>query len=193
MNCLILGCGAIGSNLAAYLASDIRDEHQITVIDYDAVEERNIRAGTQFYLREQIGLPKVEALQFNIYKQFNRQIDMAVYKITGDNNLIFNRYDLVIDCLDNFEARRVTTTACRNVPCVHLGFSTKTMTFSILWNERYVPPEDEEEPVDICELTGSSSFVKLTSSLGSLVVQNFLLYGNKREYVGNKYKITEIL
>ena len=70
----ILGIGAIGSNLTSYLASDLRDEYNISVLDRDNVEERNIIAGTQNFLREQIGLPKVEALQFNIYKQYSKNI-----------------------------------------------------------------------------------------------------------------------
>ena len=74
MNILICGVGAIGSNLTARLVNDLKGEHQITILDKDVVEERNITAGTQFYTRETLGFPKVDALQFLIEKQYQREI-----------------------------------------------------------------------------------------------------------------------
>src|SRR3990167_2043073 len=114
MNCLLVGCGAIGSNLSAYLASDIRDQHHVTIVDFDNVSERNIQAGTQFFLKEQIGLPKIEALQYNIYKQLNRTVAIINTKITKNNFVnifLINgmKYDLIIDTCDNYEARKAIT------------------------------------------------------------------------------------
>lgn len=194
---LICGIGSLGSLLTKNLASDVRDEHSITVLDFDKVEERNIRANTQAYSSEMIGLPKTEALQYILHKM-NRRIEIIEEKITKDTikKIIFSNsfqssFDLVIDCLDNFEARSATTWACMNVPCVHLGFG-KDFTWSILWNEEYQTPETAVE-WDICELPGASSFVHMVSAIGSLVVQEYLTTGKKKEFCGNRFSIREVI
>jgi hypothetical protein len=193
MKIIVLGCGAIGSNLSAYLVSDIRDDHEITVLDCDAVEERNIRAGTQFYTRDQIAIPKTEALQYNIYKHLNRTVKTYTTAILFTNaERIVKEFNLVIDCFDNHESRSAITEACKGIPCVHVGFSPN-FTWSVLWNDGYVPPEDAPKDFDICTLEGASSFVHMVSSIGSLVVQDFLATGKKREFVGNKLLVREVL
>ena len=107
------------------------------------------------------------------------------------SNSFQSSFDLVIDCLDNFEARSATTWACMNVPCVHLGFG-KDFTWSILWNEEYQTPETAVE-WDICELPGASSFVHMVSAIGSLVVQEYLTTGKKKEFCGNRFSIREVI
>jgi hypothetical protein len=206
MKILICGAGALGSNLAALLACDLKGEHEITVLDMDSVEERNVQAGTQFYTRDQIGLPKVEALQYNIYKWFEREIKITNYYLEPDTvglilnpeapisitELGFYPYDLVIDCFDNYEARKLLQD---NMPTesslLHIGFSDQ-FTFSIEWAENYKVPTDITSGFDICTMQGAASFVKMVSSLGSLVVQDFINSNKKREFVGNKFVITEV-
>lgn len=192
MNIGILGCGAIGSNLAAYLASDLRDEHKITILDKDMVEERNIQAGTQLYLREQVGLPKVEALQFNIYKQFNRQVEIIHNDFFHAFHGTTLPYDMVVDCFDNKEAREAVSfySDREKTAILHVGFSP-TFTWSILWNEGYVAPEDAKG-LDICELLGASSFVHMVSAVGALVIQEYLATRKKHEFVGNRLSVREI-
>ncbi|MDZ4064168.1 MAG: sulfur carrier protein ThiS adenylyltransferase ThiF [Coriobacteriia bacterium] len=54
----ILGCGGLGSNVAAMLLrSGVR---KLTLVDIDRVEADNMNR--QLFFREQIGMPKVEAL-----------------------------------------------------------------------------------------------------------------------------------
>ncbi len=170
------------------MAAGVRDNHEITVLDHGIVEERNIRAGTQFYLREQIGISKTDALQYNIYKYFNQPVDILQKPFIVSD---VNGMGLVIDCFDNFEARSAITEACRTIPCVHVGFSPN-FTWSILWNEGYVPPEDPIKGFDICEMEGASSFTHLVSSLGALVAQNYLTTREKHEFVGNRLSVREI-
>lgn len=194
MKILICGCGAIGSNLAALLAVDLRGEHEITVLDKDKVEERNTQAGTQYFLPFQIGELKTEALQYRIYKDFSREVEI----VNGNVKLVLpsRGKDLVIDCLDNKEAREISQVDWKNklaespFALLHLGFSDK-MTFAIEWAENYQVPDNQVQ-VDICEMPGAASFVKLVASLGSLVVQDFLTTGKKRDFCGNQFVIREI-
>ena len=196
MKCLICGIGSLGSLLTKNIASDIRDEHTIIALDFDKVEERNVRANTQAYTSEMIGLPKTEALQYILHKM-NRKIETIEEKITKDTikNIVFpdsiqSPFGLVIDCFDNFEARSAITEACRTIPCVHVGFSPN-FTWSILWNEGYVPPEDAKG-LDICEMEGASSFVHMVAAIGSSVVLEYLTTRKKKELCGNRLLVREI-
>src|SRR5687767_7073671 len=112
MKILVCGVGAIGSNLVANLVPDLKGEHEITVLDKDLVEERNVQAGTQFYLPDQIGMPKVQALQYNIYKNFQREIKIANGALSEGGKILgelepFNQYSLLVDCFDNEHSRGI--------------------------------------------------------------------------------------
>ncbi len=187
MKILICGVGAIGSNLTARLVSDLKGEHEITVLDRDNVEERNVRVGTQFYTPDQIGLPKVEALQFNIYKNYQREINIINYDITKFPSPDISEFNLVIDCFDNYQARKDLQNRYRFFigNLLHIGFSD-AFTFAIEWAKNYKVPSDITTGMDICELEGASAFVNLVASLGALVAEEFILHKKKLEIVGGK-------
>lgn len=188
MRILICGAGAIGSNLTARLVSDLKGEHEITVLDKDTIEERNVQAGTQFYTRDQIGLTKVEALQFNVYKNYEREITIIHDDVlkTFHGRTINDLYDLIIDCFDNHEARDfLKQHVSPKGNLLHTGFSDD-FTFAIEWNENYKVPSDIEG-MDICEMPGAASFVNKVASMGALVAQEFIKEGKKLEIVGGKF------
>lgn len=188
MNILICGIGAIGSNLTTRLVSDLKD-HEITVIDKDVVEDRNIMAGTQFYTNEVVGVPKVEALQFlieNFYGKIITMINDDICTMTSDK---FNKYDLIIDCFDNHEARANISQMNKNI--LHVGFSDQ-FTFAIEWNEGYKPPTDITSGFDICQMQGASAFVNMVASYAALVTEEFIANNKKIEIVGNKFSVAFI-
>jgi len=208
---LICGAGSLGSLLTVSLASDLRDEHAITVLDFDKVAERNVRANTQAYISDHIGMLKVDALEYVVHKM-NRKISVVNKKIEtpwdlgpilggpfiggGDGTIetgVAPSPHLVVDCFDNQKARRIIQESCLpfEIPCVHVGFSP-SFTWSILWNEEYQPPEDADG-LDICELEGAASFVRMVAAFGSLVAQDFLKTGKKRELTGNRFFPREIV
>lgn len=181
MKILICGAGAIGSNLVRNLVPDLKGEHEITVVDFDVVEERNVTPGTQWYTAEQIGLPKVEALQYNVYQAFQREIIAEranVIEIDPDE------YDLVVDCFDNFHARNVLHEIKTEV--VHVGFSDQ-FTFEIEWDEHYQVPTDITSGMDICEMPGAAGFVSSVASLASLVVERYVREKQQMRVLGGKY------
>lgn len=192
MKILICGAGALGSNLVANLVADLRGEHNITVLDKDVVAERNIQAGTQFYFIDQVGQLKVEALQYNIYKWFEREIQILnVFLNVGNMYSILDNYDLIIDCFDNKDGRRTLQSFWedseveKNPQVLHAGFS-RHFTFAIEWAKSYLVPEDISSKFDICEMEGASSFVKMVSALTSSVVQEFVRSDRKVEMIGNR-------
>lgn len=193
MKILICGIGAIGSNLTANLVADLKGKHEIAVLDKDVVEERNVTPGTQFYMPDQVGMPKVEALQFNIYKQFQREIEIINKKFNGTLENI-SKYELVIDCFDNEDARyfvNLLYISGANKNVLHLGFSDQ-FTFAIEWAEHYKVPTDITTGFDICEMRGARAFVASVAALGSLVVQRWIDDKEKMEMVGGKYTHTLI-
>lgn len=204
MKILIAGVGAIGSNLASLLVPDLRGEHEITILDMDKVEARNVQAGTQFYMPDQIGLSKVEALQYNLYKTFNREViiqNQELVRGVEPTTLGLGYYHLIIDCFDNYQGRQIlqdhydshqVLNRAGN-PCrlLHVGFSDQ-FTYAIEWGDNYKVPSDIMSGMDICEMEGAASFVKMVSALASLVVQDFVQRGEMKEYVGNRLTIRQM-
>lgn len=193
MKILICGVGALGSNLVRELVPDLKGEHEITVLDKDKVEERNITAGTQFYTRDQIDIPKVEALQFNIYKWYEREIKIINHGIISNSDadrIIMDsaKDGLIIDCFDNYESRRDLQNRFyhRHLNGLHLGFSDN-YTFSIEWAENYKVPSDITSGFDICTMPGAAAFVSSVAALGSLVAEEFILNNKKLELIGGKF------
>lgn len=188
MKILVCGIGALGSNLVRELVPDLKGEHLISVLDKDNVEERNITAGTQCYTRDQIGISKVEALQFNIYKWYEREIDTIRGEVNADYPVILDNYDLMVDCFDNFASRNRLQALHKlfRINLLHLGFSDN-YTFTIEWAEKYKVPTDITTGFDICTLPGAAAFVSSVAALGSLVAEEFILNKKKLEITGGKF------
>lgn len=202
---LILGAGALGSNIAAHLVADFRDKIELTVLDFDKVEERNVQAGTQFFMPDQIGQNKVDALQYNIYKWFGKEIQTwnkkfgESFSTTANlaETLSLSNYYLIIDCFDNYNARGHIQADWfdfdpKTFSLLHCGFSPK-MTFEISWAENYEVPEDSLKPVDICEMQGAASFIKMVTGLASSTIGDYLITGRKKYFVGNRFSFHEIV
>ena len=188
MKILICGVGSLGSRLAECLVPDLKGQHEIVILDRDKVEERNLNI--QFFLPDQVGMSKVEALQYNLYKHFSREVGikhMDVKEIEG-------QYDLIVDCLDNHDARQIVQNLIHitnHIPLLHVGLSDKK-TFEISWAKNYSVPTDLISGWDICEEEGMSSFVQLVSALTSQIIQHYLSTGEKKEFIGNTLTIREI-
>ncbi len=188
MKILILGAGAIGSNLVKNLVPDLKGEHEIIVLDRDVVEERNVTPGTQFYSPDQVGLSKVEALQMNIYKWYEREIQIIKQEV---QDTVFVDYDLIIDCFDNHSARQFIQDKWKDslghgTDLLHIGFSDK-FTFAIEWAHNYQVPTDITSGMDICEMEGAAAFVVHVGALGALVAEEFINHEKKMEILGGKF------
>lgn len=202
MNILICGAGALGSSLAQVLVPDLKGEHQISVLDMDIVETRNIEAGTQFYMPGQEDSQKTEALEYNIYKWFQRNIiplhGMLVRKGTPGraydfSTIMLNAYNLVIDCFDNQDARQILQDwhVATKGQLLHAGFSDQ-FTFAVEWAEHYQVPTDITSGFDICQTQGAASFVKMVGACTSMVVQEYVNNKKKIELIGNKLSVRRI-
>ncbi|VDD94281.1 unnamed protein product [Enterobius vermicularis] len=118
---LIVGIGGVGSVAAEMLTRC--GVGKLLLFDYDKVELANMNR--LFYQPSQSGLSKVEAA-CNTLKVINPDVEIDTYSMnitTVDNYKIFTekirngslnggKVDLVLSCVDNFEARMTINTAC---------------------------------------------------------------------------------
>lgn len=196
MKIFIFGLGAIGSNLLLQLVKKY-PQFEYIGIDYDVVEERNIN--TQAYILPHIGLKKVQVMQgilglnlrkFN-YKGVDKKIDDSfdIYEIGNNINLLSE--DLILDCFDNSNSRRILNKIIGNI--LHIGFSPQ-YTAEIIWNEDYLVPNDiPKGQNDICEMSEAIPFISFVVSRACGVIFNFIEKSKKECYIiTNKYDIRKL-
>lgn len=108
---LVVGAGGLGSPVSLYLAA--AGVGHIGLVDADTVSlsnlQRQIIHGTG-----DIGRPKTESAREAMLR-VNPGIEVATYPLylTADNaETIIGKYDIVVDCTDNFDARLLINDAC---------------------------------------------------------------------------------
>jgi len=116
---VLIGCGALGSNIGIGLAR--AGIGNIAVVDRDIVEEENL--GTHQYFHHEIGLPKVIALKQKIL-EINKKIHVEAFVVDVNKTNIegfINGKDLVLDGTDNMRTRFLVNDACvkNKVPWIY--------------------------------------------------------------------------
>lgn len=119
---LLVGAGGLGSPAALYLTA--MGIGRIGVIDGDTVSPSNLNRQILYTTRD-IGRSKAEAAGERI-KLLNPDLNLDIYTqfLTADNAPeILARYDIMVDCLDNFASRFILNDACvvLGKPFVHAG------------------------------------------------------------------------
>ncbi len=101
----IAGAGGLGSNVAVHLVrSGIR---RLTIADFDRVEASNLNR--QFYFQDQLGLPKVRALQANL-SRINPDIDVEAVDMRLDAanvHTVFAHCRVIVEALDQASAKKM--------------------------------------------------------------------------------------
>jgi sulfur carrier protein ThiS adenylyltransferase len=115
----IIGCGGLGSNVAAMLVRCGVGE--LSLVDFDVVEESNLNR--QMFFRDQLGMPKTEALRDTLLR-INPQIALRVHQecVTADNLIdLVAGADVVIEAADRAEVKAmIANTALTVLPDVPL-------------------------------------------------------------------------
>ncbi len=117
---LIVGLGGLGAPVATYLTG--AGVGRIGLADPDVVSLSNLQRQT-LYNEAQIGRPKTECARERL-SAMSSDVTFELHPggITPDNaREIFARYDLVVDCCDNFATRYLIDDTCAelNKPWVH--------------------------------------------------------------------------
>ena len=160
----VCGVGALGGNLIEHLArTGWRNLH---AVDFDRVEGHNI--GNQPYQIRQVGQSKVHALASLVYEATGLALTTTNLRIEEKNvRRVVTAADLVVDALDNAEARRVVAQACHRagVPCLHVGLGAHGLA-DVRPNVGY-RIEDPEPGAEACEAVGSRPAVLLAVILAA--------------------------
>lgn len=112
---LVVGSGGLGSPVLSYLAA--AGVGTLGVVDHDVVDESNLHRQVLF-VKADVGDKKVEAAKTRL-EASNSNVEIVAYSdgLNSENALqIISKYDLVVDCVDNFATRFLINDAC-----VYLG------------------------------------------------------------------------
>ncbi len=99
----ITGAGGIGSNVAAALIR--AGIGRLVIADYDSVELPNLNR--QFFFRDQIGYPKVEALKYNL-ELINPDAEIEIHNRLIDSNnacSLYGNCDVLVEAVDSEEVK----------------------------------------------------------------------------------------
>ena len=174
----VCGAGAIGSNLVENLVR--QGFGDITVIDGDRIEERNIN--TQIWTYKDIGALKAQALEyktFEIAKTVIKPVPKMLSQEKQFKKFFPERVYLMIDAFDNSKSRRLVKDFCEKqmCSCLHIGFSGGYG--EIIWNEDYRVPDDKGE--DDCDYPLARNLILLLVAVASEVIIKYVISGQKTE------------
>ena len=185
---LILGCGALGANLAVSLSR--RGFKNFMLIDYDVINEHNF--STQPWSQKDLGHLKAKVLgdmlysasgarAFTFYDNLRNAQEAYHKSLTYFNSIP----DITIDCFDNHNARELTQEleVHYNCPVLHAGLSDQN-TGEVTWDDRYIVPKSEEL-ADPCNYPMSRTCIDLTVAAASESIIKFLEKKQKVDYFIN--------
>jgi molybdopterin/thiamine biosynthesis adenylyltransferase len=174
----IAGCGAIGTHIASQLVT-MEEIKELHLYDFDTVELRNV--AHRLRLKHYIGMKKVDALKTELLANFSHRIPAQnIILHHGDILNCSNLNGLVIDCLDNYEARKFTT----KFNTLHVGFNP-IPTGLVHWNDNYDVPEVVSK-TDPCDKQELYVFLNLLASVACFSIQD------KKNYIVSRNLITKI-
>lgn len=107
---ILIGCGGVGSVLGELL---VRGGFlNLVLVDNDLIDDTNIQR--QNFIENDIGHPKSKTLR-NRLQDINKDVKVEfVLDIVDEHNIsqVCDRCDLIVDCSDNFEVRKVINSFC---------------------------------------------------------------------------------
>lgn len=190
MKITIIGVGALGSHLVPAIRNETVD---IKVIDFDRVEPKNV--ASQFHFKGSIAKKKVDALKQAMQFCYGRTIEIVGNKLTADNvTQLLGASDLLIDCLDNGEARRLVQTYARanKVPCLHGALAADGTFAQVVWDEHFVIDDESNVGAPTCEDGAFVPFIQIASSYLALSVQKFIKNGSKMSFMISPVSVQKI-
>lgn len=175
----IVGVGALGSHTALFL----RNAAKLRVVDHDRVEQKNVLS--QFHGKPSVGRSKVQSLQQTMNFLFGLQIEAVPHKLTRDNDSqLLSGSDLVIDCLDNGEARRIVQDYVRshNIPCLHGALAADGTFGRVIWDADFRIDDESAAGAATCEDGEHLPFIGMVGTFLAHSAKIFLESGSRRSF-----------
>lgn len=162
MRVVVVGVGALGSHVVLLCRTL---PVQLKVIDFDRIEAKNLLA--QFHTRMGVGKNKAQATQKAMQGLFGVKIDAVPHKLTADNTeSLLGDAELVVDCLDNAEARQLVQdfVRARDIPCVHGALAPDGQLGRVVWDHLFVIDSEDTPGQATCDGGEHLSFIGLTAA-----------------------------
>jgi molybdopterin/thiamine biosynthesis adenylyltransferase len=172
MKILFCGGGALGSH-ALFLARDL--QHDLAVIDFDRVETKNL--ASQWFVKQMVGKNKAIALKTQMLNFYDVKLQDYTVRLTELNaDAILGPADLLVECFDNAESRRVVQSCARNrhKPCIHAGLAANGEFGVVRWDEYFTVDEEGAPGQATCEGRGFLPLILRVSSSLVASLQFFL-------------------
>lgn len=177
MRVVVVGVGALGSHVVQ-LGRSL--PVQWKVIDYDRIEAKNLLA--QFHTRMGVGKNKAQALQQAMQGMFGVKIDAVPHRLTADNTeALLGDADLVVDCLDNAEARSLIQqfVRVRGIACVHGALAPGGELGRVVWDHLFVIDSEDTPGQETCE--GGEHLAFIAQTAATLAQAVALYVGDRRQ------------
>lgn len=178
----IYGAGAAGSNLLQHLIC-VHPELTYTSVDSDKVEFRNVQAGTQPYLKTDIGRSKVQSLQRIVMVQFGQRIKIVNQHINDCEEILDHVEDpqstLIVDAFDNAASRNLFAELSDEYNVLHVGFSA-ALTGEAAWDNVWQPMTETSAHVDVCQMHLARPFIMALTSMAAIICSDFIQNGTKK-------------
>lgn len=201
---VIVGAGGLGGPVIQYLSA--AGIGHLGIVDFDLVELSNLHRQVIF-TQNDIGKAKVVCAQNWIHAQ-NPNIQVEIFNLTlspENAESIFSKFDIVVDCTDNFEARYAINDACvrLNTPFVYAGIHKFEAQLSVFNLDEKSPtyrcafPERPSNEITInCSITGvlgttpgilgtmqANEVIKMITGIGEICSGQMLLFNTKNYHI----------
>ena len=157
-NVAIVGSGALGTVTALQLAC--LGIGRMDIFDFDTVEGHNLNR--QFLYFDCVGKNKAVSLVAKLrYINSGIQINAFDVKLTKDNIKCMDGYDIIFDCTDNWEVRRLLNkfVLAHEIKFVHggmRGFEGQVQCINSAIKDtpclECMPRPDDDKPATVCEV-----------------------------------------
>jgi molybdopterin/thiamine biosynthesis adenylyltransferase len=175
-NITIIGAGALGSHLVLFLRAP---DMAMKVVDGDRVEQKNILS--QFHTRMGLNRNKAQALQQALQGMFGANLQPVPHMLSKDNvDALLKGSDLVIDCVDNGEARRLIQGYVRKhgIPCLHGALAADGGMGRVVWDPLFTI-DDAAQGQATCTAGDFLPLIAQTAACMAAVVQMWLQKGKE--------------
>ena len=180
MKITIIGAGALGSHLVQALRNE---DVALKIVDFDRVEMKNV--ASQFHFKNMVGKKKIDSLKQAMQFCYGRKIEVVGNKLTADNDVqLLGGADLLIDCLDIGEARRLVQGFARanGVPCLHGALAADGGFGRVVWSDDFVIDDEGDGGAATCEDGEHLPFIEISAAYLAYAAQRFIKDGRKIGY-----------
>ncbi len=154
------------------------------LVDFDRVESKNLLA--QVYVKQSIGKNKAQALRLQLNNFFGVSAEAFGVKVTGDNlDTLLKNADLIVDCFDNAESRRLLSSYAQQTDkaLLHSAISGDGTFGIVRWDERFAVDEEDELGQATCEGGEHLPLIGLVSATLARCIQDYVNTKARNDYM----------